>query len=611
MITIKAIKRREMFAGVFGCLLVSSILSLCDAQPIGGTIALHSKATNNYVAAWDEGVSIDLHASALHADARSEIEVVNAGNGYVAIRSIKTDKFWTVNGTGPDVKLLCSASGVTEAGLFLWNDNGDGTVALKSKANNAYVSVVEEDTTIVPSYDPALIAKYSSLNKSAADNDGTSSLVITPEMLKPYVVKFYLLRARAMTLGDQEKFEVTQPSLNKQLATTRPSKVLTFMYSISGKKTITGIHNREPNSNPTQFTNMIYNDAGVYPALWGGDFLFESDNVASRGTMINEAKNEWSKGAVVNLMYHMCPPMQGESCSWTGGVQSSLSNDQWTQLTTDGTALNTTFKQRLRSIGTWFQSLKDAGVEVIYRPFHEMNQGAFWWGGRTGATGTSRLFQIEHDYLVDTLGLTNIFFIWSVQDLGWNFQDYNPGDAYWDIFTLDFYNGDGFTTQKYNAMLDVAGTKLIGIAECTTVPTAAQLLTQPRWVYFSGWSELTTGDIKGTYTAANTLSRDEMPGWGNVIATTGVSRNHAAGDPGLLRVDLVSGLVRFTMPENGPAMITVHNAKGQLLSTVAEGDFSAGPHTANIAFRTLSAGIYFVKLAAKNQELFVKFSSVN
>jgi hypothetical protein len=610
MLSIKALKIHCFISSAMILIGYTGIFPQSNMIPSGRIAALQSVSTKNYVVSWDQGAVVDLHASALHADARSDIEIVDAGNGFVALRSIKADKFWTVDGTKNDLKVFCSSLDSSDAGLFWWISNQDGTVSLKSKSNNGFLSVAEEDTTIIPSYDSTLIAKYSTLGKQYAGLDGTSSLVITPDMLKPYIVKFYVVRARASSIGDREKFIVTSPALKKELAGERLSKVLTFMYSISGKKTISGVHNREPNSNPIQSTNRIYGSAGAYPALWGGDFLFESDNVANRGTMINEAKNEWTKGAVVNLMYHMCPPTLGESCDWSGGVQSSLSGDQWTQLITSGTALNSTFKQRLKNISAYFKTLKDAGVEVIFRPFHEMNQGAFWWGGRIGPTGTSRLFQIAHDYIVDTLGMTNVFFIWSVQDLGWNFQDYNPGDKYWDIFTLDFYNGDGFTTKKYNAMLDVAGTKLIGIAECATVPTAAELLAQPRWVYFSGWSELTTGDIKGAYTAANTLSRDEMPGWGNVIPTTQAIQKPVHPDI-WARVEVTPRIVRFNIPQDGSVRITLHDANGRRVASLVNGEYAAGEHLASFAENAVSPGVYFLKTVAQNHESFQRVSILN
>ncbi len=614
MIKIKAIKHLCVIGFFAFLILKGSGFSQITIAPIEKTITFQSMATAKYVVTWDEGIEIDLHASANKPDSRTLFDIVDANNGYIALRSHYANKYLAINPNKPNNRIEGLSDTVSENTLFSWVGNNDGTFSLRSKINGHFVSVVREDTTIVPYYDSATIANHS-VDKTVS-GENTSSLVITPDMLKPYTVSFFILHASGLSIGNNEKFILSAPTLKKQAATGRLSKVLTYMYDIIGTKTICGIHNREPNSNPAQWTNWIYNQTGKYPGLWGGDFLFESDNVANRGTMINEAKNQWSKGAVVNLMYHMCPPTQGESCGWDGGVKSKLSDDQWKQLTTDGTSLNNTFKQRMKSIGTHFKTLKDAGVEVIFRPFHEMNQADFWWGGRTGPTGTSRLFQIAHDYLVDTLGLTNVFFIWSIQDLSWNFSDYNPGDEYWDLMTMDVYAGDGFTAKKYNAMLDIAGDRLIGIAETGKVPTSAELKAQPRWVYFSGWSELTNGDIKGSYGGSdNTVSRDKMPGWNNVVAkpipVVGIagSRLTARHEPEF-GLDIASRSIRFSVPQSGIIAISLHNAVGQTIQIMANRHFTAGSYSMALPMVNLQSGVYFIRISMNGTQMCRKLGIV-
>jgi mannan endo-1,4-beta-mannosidase len=305
--------------------------------------------------------------------------------------------------------------------------------------------------------------------------------------------------------------------------TSTGGKALNFLRNISGLRTVAGQHNREPNSAPAKWTNVIHDTCGKFPGLWSGDFLYEQDNIDNRWTMINEAKNQWGHGALINLMYHAAPPNQGEPCGWEGGVLSHLSDDEWNQLITDGSDLNNKWKARLDVISVFFQDLKDNGVEALWRPFHEMNQGNFWWGGRPGPQGTARLYQITHDYMVGTKGLTNLTWVWDVQDLDFNWAPYNPGERYWDILAMDMY-GDGYTTQKYETLLQLAGDKPIAIGECKILPTAQELAAQPRWTFFMAWAELVFSDdgvvtnsvqqIKDLYAAATVMIRDQMPGWG-------------------------------------------------------------------------------------------------
>lgn len=301
-----------------------------------------------------------------------------------------------------------------------------------------------------------------------------------------------------------------------------PFKALNYLYSISGKKTVAGIHNREPNATPAAWSDKVYSTTGKYPGLWSGDFLFQQDNINNRQIMINEAMNQWKRGALVNIMWHACNPARSEPCGYdSNGVLSSMTDEEWNELITDGTALNIIWKSMMDEVCVYLQQLKDKNVEVLWRPFHEMNQRSFWWGGRPGPNGTRKLYQLMHDYMTKTKGLTNLIWVWDLQDFGTLDSDvtvYNPGDDYWDVAALDIYDGSGYTMAKYNTMVNAAKGKPIAIGECQKLPTAAQLKAQPKWTFFMGWSELefsnnTDTEIKNLHTASNVITLDEMPGW--------------------------------------------------------------------------------------------------
>jgi mannan endo-1,4-beta-mannosidase len=299
-------------------------------------------------------------------------------------------------------------------------------------------------------------------------------------------------------------------------------KTLDYLYTISGTKTISGIHNREPNSNPAQWTNNIFNTTGKYPGLWSGDFLFQEDNISNRQTMIDEALSQWNKGAMVNLMWHACNPALSEPCEWNGGVLSDMTDVQWNELLTDGTPVNVKWKSMMDDVAEYLQYLEDNDVEVLWRPLHEMNQGVFWWGGRPGANGTRKLYQLMHDYFTNTKGLTNLIWVWDIQDfesLPSDVVNYNPGDEYWDVLALDFYDsGTGYSTLKYTTIVSAAKGKPIAIGECQKLPTIAELIAQRRWTFFMSWSELTfehntNEEIKTLYKGQYINTLDEMPGW--------------------------------------------------------------------------------------------------
>lgn len=298
-------------------------------------------------------------------------------------------------------------------------------------------------------------------------------------------------------------------------------KSLNFLYNISGKKTVAG---QEAN----QYWKPMYDISGKYPGLWGEDLSFQPGGGAqsmddSRDMLVSNAVQRWKEGALISVMFHSCPPTQPEPCDWNTGILSKLTNEQWDELITDNTPLNKNWKARLDQIAPYLLTLKDDGVEVLFRLFHEMNQGAFWWGGRPGENGTKKLYKISHDYLVKTKGLTNLIWVWSLQDfstLNTDIDSYDPGDDYWDILTLDLYgsDGSGYTENKYNTLVKKAGKKPIGIGECDKLPTPEILLSQSRWTFFMGWAELTqeknsNTEISVLYNSSNVITLDKMEGW--------------------------------------------------------------------------------------------------
>lgn len=297
-------------------------------------------------------------------------------------------------------------------------------------------------------------------------------------------------------------------------------RVLDYLASVSGRRTIAGQQNKF-SWTPTSHTDQVRGITGRQPGLWSADFGFGSGAVDGRGAIVEEAKRQWRQGAVVQLMYHNCIPTRDELCGWDdigGAHPQHLSDAQWNELVTDGTALNRAWKGRLDALSPFFADLKAAGVAPLFRPLHEMNQGVFWWGGRGGPSGTRKLWQITHDYLVRDKGFDHLIWVWNIQDFGSLRDDataYNPGPAYYDLASLDVYDG-GYEQWKYDVMRGASAGKPIAIGECARIPTASELARQPDWVFFMLWPDFIAENadvLPGVYGADNVLTQDEMPGW--------------------------------------------------------------------------------------------------
>ena len=296
---------------------------------------------------------------------------------------------------------------------------------------------------------------------------------------------------------------------------TARSALLRYLHAASGRWTVSGQHNREPNDQPTLWTAKVHDITGKYPGLWKADLSFHT--LEARPGMIAEAKRQWAAGSLVTLMWHMCPPTQPEPCGWDtpDGVWAKLTDAQWTEMLTPGRPLNSALIARFDVVVPLLRQLDDAGVAVLWRPFHEMNDSWAWWGGHPGPDGSLRLYRLMHDHF-RAAGLHNLVWVWSVSDRDpAGISAYDPGPEDSDVAAMDIWHTDFPTRAGYDAMLRVAGDRPIALGELSHVPPPELLDEQPRWVYFMIWAEYlqerASGDeIKRSYYGPRVRNRDTL-----------------------------------------------------------------------------------------------------
>ncbi|WP_062212119.1 glycosyl hydrolase [Streptomyces sp. NBRC 109706] len=297
---------------------------------------------------------------------------------------------------------------------------------------------------------------------------------------------------------------------------TPKQEVLAYLNGISGSNIVSGQHNKEPANQPGQYTRQVHDITGQWPGLWGGDLMFRAEDIANRQSVIDQARTEWQNGSLVTLTWHACPPTGGTSCEFEGGVKSNISDQQFAEIVTEGTGLHAEWLRRLDAVVPYLRQLQDAGVPVLFRPFHEMNESWNWWGNRPGPNGSSRLFQITHDYLADAQGLDNLIWVWNVQDNpagGWD--AYYPGDDYVEVASLDVWYKDLPSDGDYRQLQSIAGDRPIALAEMGKVPAPWLLDSQTRWSYFMIWSEQLRGnnsnaEIQETYFHPRVFNQGEV-----------------------------------------------------------------------------------------------------
>ncbi len=398
------------------------------------------------------------------------------------------------------------------------------------------------------SSNPAVLPNYTRFVPKG-DFKALGETVVTVKQAKIY------LDGATFTIDVNAALTVTVSSLSA------PVDVVDYMADLTGNGILSAMHHDQSYSSAANCDTLhqrVANEFGVYPALYSADFLTGS-TVPYRQNMINEIVRQWDNGNLVQIMFHVSPPQytvaQERQGNWGGDqahetlpqpnrIYSFLYNDNWTELLTDGTPMNTNWKLRMDEYARFLQQLEDAGVSVMLRPFHEMNQHVFWWGGRPGLDGSAGLYRMFHDYMEIEKGLSNIIWVWNIQDLpdnyGWadgdakfdryeglegglaeydanDWNSFNPGKDYYDVLSVDFYDAEGYASRHYEQAVRIAladGGKPIQIGETFTFPSQETLAAQPDWTLAMPWGVRTwnynTSAEMATY-YANSLGAEAMP----------------------------------------------------------------------------------------------------
>jgi mannan endo-1,4-beta-mannosidase len=301
-------------------------------------------------------------------------------------------------------------------------------------------------------------------------------------------------------------------------ASPEAKKLLSYLYSNKGKKTLAGQHNYSPSMN--QFNDTVKSITGMYPAVWGTDFMLLGPK-SNGNEIVKEAINKYKQGYIVTIMWHVGRPMDNPPYGWKESIQGKVNDNEWKELTTPGTELNKRWEVQVDEIAGYLKQLCDANVPVLWRPYHEMNGVWFWWGNKKGPDGYQKLFKMMYDRFVNHHQLNNILWVWDANgprdipfDEAYSYKDFYPGADYVDVLATDVYNSD-YETKDYNELLDLANGKIITLGECGELPKPEILHVQSQWAWFMVWADFiknpnTPWRVKEIYNDPQVLTHDKV-----------------------------------------------------------------------------------------------------
>jgi mannan endo-1,4-beta-mannosidase len=193
----------------------------------------------------------------------------------------------------------------------------------------------------------------------------------------------------------------------------------------------------------------VKESSGSYPAVYGWEVSgLESDSPRNIDGVDFQRMRGWiaegyRRGGVITISWHVNNPLTGRN-AWdtTSAVATVL----------PGGARHEHFKASLDKLAAFLGSLRapprdgaaDAPIPVIFRPWHELTGGWFWWGvPHTKGDEFARLWHFTVEYLRDVKGLHNLLYAYAPNAAGPTGVDTYmagyPGDAYVDVLGYDRY----------------------------------------------------------------------------------------------------------------------------------------------------------------------------
>ena len=299
-------------------------------------------------------------------------------------------------------------------------------------------------------------------------------------------------------------------------ASPEARELLEYIYSISGKQTLAGQH-CAPLAGDTRLA-IVHRRTGKYTPVFGQDFGFSYpgywDGINYRQRIVDDAILRSRDGFIITLMWHAVRPTEDEPVTFKESVQGELSDEEWKDLVTPGTEINERWRSQVDVIAWFLKQLRYADVPVLWRPYHEMNGGWFWWGKKEGEDGYKKLWQMMYERLVNFHGLDNLIWVYNTNEYknGVDRHDtYYPGDDFVDIIATDVYT-EAFDQENYEQMIELAGSKPIALGEVGNPPSLDILEKQARWTWFMRWDEGSREiNYRELINSEQVLSLDELP----------------------------------------------------------------------------------------------------
>ncbi|MGN1403220.1 MAG: glycosyl hydrolase [Ruminococcus sp.] len=355
-----------------------------------------------------------------------------------------------------------------------------------------------------------------------------------------------------ITIQEAEMPDLTvEPTTCDPDATAETKSLMNYLTSVYGSHIISGqqeIYGGGNDGNYELEFDYIEELSGELPAIRGFDFMNYNplygwdDNTTERCI-------EWVKerNGIATACWHINLPTDfanytpGDALDWTECSYKNNSSFSVVNAVTEGTKENEYLDMAIEDLAEQFTRLQDAGVPLIFRPFHEAEgnggldgSGAWFWWAQDGAEAYKALWKYLYNALTVDYGLHNI--IWEENLYAWSDESaqWYVGDDYVDIVGYDKYNTeynrhDGLSSGPnedaesslfYSLYNYVNGKKMVAMPENDTIPSLNNLqIEKAAWLYFCPWygdhilsdQKNNPDTVKELYQSEYCITLDELP----------------------------------------------------------------------------------------------------
>lgn len=269
-------------------------------------------------------------------------------------------------------------------------------------------------------------------------------------------------------------------------------RMMAYLGELSGKGILTGQHTKTRGMEELRHIEKI---TGKQPALLGFELLAYSPNInywdtddecleeveGNYGTLQNAW--EWAaKKGIMTLTWHWFSPLGGRSKAF---YARNTDFDACKALV-DGTPENRALLSDMDVMAGLLRPFCQAGVPILWRPFHEGDGDWFWWGVK-GAETVKDLWRLMVERFTQKHQLNNLIWVWNSP-----VPECYPGDDVVDIISCDMYPPAHQHTAQLDKLAQVKSItrqpKIALIGEIGTLPSAEALAQEKaEWVSYMTW----------------------------------------------------------------------------------------------------------------------------